>query len=181
MRYVMLAVVAIVISGCITPPGWIQVKPPEVVIGPAPTNSPPVVVPPVDLPAVVVPPVVYEYIPGNVMDRGPEIYNPNFNGMDVRLSANDVQNLNPRGVPAKGSWYPLDSKVVSGLVLAGAPDGGIIASAKDFTSARTGLRYHFCAFMVQTTSGPLVVSNPLTIPRGECHNTLRIMYATVKP
>lgn len=186
MRYILLAGFAVVVSGCITPPDWIRVRPPEVVIG-APTNAPPVVVPPVEPPVVVVPPVVvpevFEYIPGDRADKGAEIWIANYEntGMGVRLSANDVQNLNPAGIPAKGSWYPLDSKVAQGVGLKLNPDGSVTASARDFVSARTGLKYHFCGFKVQFSESQLVKTGIITIPRAQCNETLRFMYATVRP
>ena len=51
----------------------------------------------------------------------------------------------------------------------------------DFTSPRTGLRYHFCGYLIQVSTGNLVTANPLTIPATDCARTLRIMYATIAP
>ena len=100
---------------------------------------------------------------------------------DVRYSANDVQNLRRQcpSIPAKGSWYPLDPGVVTGLSLQIQPDGSILCQASDFTSARTGLRYRFCGYLIQVSTGKLVTANPYTIPAADCAKTLRIMYATV--
>ena len=77
--------------------------------------------------------------------------------------------------------YPLDPSVVTGLSLQIQPDGSILCQASDFTSARTGLRYRFCGYLIQVSTGNLVTVNPYTIPAADCAKTLRIMYATVAP
>lgn len=129
------------------------------------------------------PPIVYEYIPGDRVDKGNEIWIANYEGigMGVRLSANDVKNLNRCGIPAKGSWYPLDHGVTQNVLLKLNPDGSVTASATDFVSSRSGLKYHFCGFLVQYSESQLVQTNVLTIPKAQCNETLRFMYATVKP
>ena len=122
------------------------------------------------------------YIQGDERDKGTEIALAGFGGFeDVRYSANDVQNLRRQSpaIPAKGSWYPLDPGVVSGLSLQIQSDGSILCHAGDFTSPRTGLRYLFCGFLIQVSTGNLVTANPLTSPAADCAKTLRIMYATV--
>ena len=122
------------------------------------------------------------YIPGDVRDKGAEMAMLGFGGFaDVRYSANDVQNLRRQSpsIPAKGSWYPLDPGVVTGLSLQIQPDGSIVCQASDFTSARTGLRYRFCGYLIQVSTGNLVTTNPYTIPAADCAKTLRLMYATV--
>jgi len=122
-------------------------------------------------------PVVY--IPGDIRDKGGEIWNNNFNGMDVRLSADDVEHL-PAGV--KGSWYPLDGSVVpSGTVrLSLDESGNTVVGSSDFNSTRTGLRYHYMGVLVNYDSTPLITENPHTILKKDCHHTLRIMYATIQ-
>ncbi|MEI6809895.1 MAG: hypothetical protein WCN95_14350, partial [bacterium] len=122
------------------------------------------------------------YIPGDERDKGAEIALTEFGGFeDVRYSANDVQNLRRQSpvVPAEGAWYPLDPAIVTGLSLQIQPDGSIVCQAADFTSPRTGLRYRFCGYLIQVSTGNLVTTNPLTIPATDCARTLRIMYATV--
>ena len=122
------------------------------------------------------------YIPGDERDKGTEIALTGFGGFeDVRYSANDVQNLRRQSpsIPAEGAWYPLDPAVVTGLSLQIQSDGSIVCQAADFTSARTGLRYRFCGYLIQVSTGNLVTANPLTIPSADCAKTLRIMYATV--
>ena len=139
------------------------------------TNSPAPAV--TNLPAAVI-----TYIPGDVRDKGAEMAMLGFGGFaDVRYSANDIQNLRRQSpsIPAKGSWYPLDPGVVAGLSLQIQPDGSIVCQASDFTSARTGLRYRFCGYLIQVSTGALVTANPYTIPAADCAKTLRIMYATV--
>jgi len=145
---------------------------------PAITNAP--VVPPSPTPE---PAAVVTYIPGDVRDKGAEMALRGFGGFaDVRYSANDIQNLRRQSpaIPAKGAWYPLDPTVVSGLSLQIQPDRSILCQAADFTSPRTGLRYRFCGYLIQVSTGVLVTTNPLTIPPADCRKTLRIMYATVE-
>jgi len=146
------------------------------------TNSPAPAV--TNLPAPPIPPpaAAVTYIPGDVRDKGAEMAMLGFGGFaDVRYSANDIQNLRRQSpsIPAKGSWYPLDPGVVSGLSLQIQPDRSILCQASDFTSARTGLRYRFCGYLIQVSTGNLVTANPYTIPAADCAKTLRIMYATV--
>jgi len=123
----------------------------------------------------------YTPVAGDRLDKGPEVWNPNFNGMDIRLSANDGKNLVRCGYPCVDGWYPLDHSVSSGIVLSTAPDGGIIASAGDFTSPRTGKRYHFCGFYVHTTDGNVLTPvYTINIPKNQCSQTLRFMFVTMK-
>ena len=148
------------------------------------TNSPAPAV--TNLPAPPIPPpaAAVTYIPGDLRDKGAEMAMLGFGGFaDVRYSANDIQNLRRQSpsIPAKGSWYPLDPGVVSGLSLQIQPDGSIVCQASDFTSARTGLRYRFCGYLIQVSTGAIVTTNPYTIPAADCAKTLRIMYATVAP
>lgn len=126
------------------------------------------------------PPSSYRYVTGDKRDKGGELWKTSYQGMQVRLSANDVSNLQRNGVPATGSWYPLDAAVAGSAVsLSVASDGGIIASASDFVSPRTGLKYHFCGFLVHTSSSTLQQVPSITIPRDQCHDALRFMFATV--
>jgi len=144
---------------------------------PAITNAPAVPPDPVPQPAAVV-----TYIPGDVRDKGAETALRGFGGFaDVRYSANDIQNLRRQSpsIPAKGAWYPIDPAVVSGLSLRIQSDRSILCQAADFTSPRTGLRYRFCGYLIQVSTGALVTTNPLTIAARDCAKTLRIMYATV--
>lgn len=99
----------------------------------------------------------------------------------MRYSANDTQNRRRQSpsIPAIGVWYPLDPGVVTGLSLQIQPDGSILCQASDFTGARSGLRYRFCGYLIQVSTGNLVTTNPYTIPAADCAKTLRIMYATV--
>lgn len=123
----------------------------------------------------------YVYVDGDLRDKGGEIYNPNFCGMDIRLSANDKNHLHPAGIPCKGSWYPLDGSVLpKGAVELGvASDGGIIASFTDAISNRTGKKYHCVGYFVQSDSTPLRKENPITVPKSECKKTLRFALVTV--
>jgi len=146
---------------------------------PASTNAP--AVPPEPTPQAA---AVFTYVPGDVRDKGTETALLGFGGFaDVRYSANDIQNLRRQSpsIPAKGSWYPLDPAVVSGLSLQIQPDRSILCQAADFTSPRTGLRYRFCGYLIQVSTGALITTNPLTIPAADCRKTLRIMYATIAP
>jgi hypothetical protein len=128
------------------------------------------------------PPPTYKYIPGDKNDAGAEIWNPSFNGMDVRLSVDDVDNLNRCGIPAVGSWYPLDASVLppDSIVLSVDANGNAVVAGKDFPSLRTGMQYHYCGCLVGTSSGQLQTASPLTIPKSSCSGTLRIMLATVE-
>lgn len=134
----------------------------------------------------IVPPTpVYTYIPGNKADAGSEVWNPNFNGMDIRLSVDDVQGFQKVGINyVKGSWYCLDGAVVPAgkITLQGAPDGGIIAACSDFVSTRTGMKYTCVGFYVGTTQATAFrLGKQTTIAKVDCHNTLRYMLATVAP
>jgi len=122
----------------------------------------------------------YFYVEGDKGDKGAEVWNPNYNGMDVRLSADDVDNLRRCGIPAQGDWYALDGDVVRNLTLS-VVNGGITVTGADFVSDRTGAKYHFCGVLIGTSSSQLVPGPTITIPHEQCKNTLRIMYATVKP
>jgi len=146
------------------------------------TNTPVPVVTNLPAPPILPPATTVTYIPGDLRDKGADMAMLGFGGFaDVRYSANDIQNLRRQSpsIPAKGSWYPLDPVVVSGLSLQIQPDGSILCQASDFTSARTGLRYRFCGYLIQVSTGALVTTNPYTIPSANCAKTLRVMYATV--
>ena len=148
------------------------------------TNDPAPAVTNLPAPPIPVPVPAVTYIPGDVRDKGADMAMLGFGGFaDVRYSANDIQNLRRQSpsIPAKGAWYPLDPGVVSGLSLQIQPDGSIVCQASDFTSARTGLRYRFCGYLIQVSTGALVTTNPYTIPAADCAKTLRIMYATIAP
>ena len=159
-------------SGVVLVDGWFHALPESTNVTSVVTNAP----------ASTNVPVVVSYIPGDVRDKGADMAMLGFGGFaDVRYSANDVQNLH-RQVPSiqcQGSWYPLDPGVVTGLSLQIQRDGSIVCQATDFTSARTGLRYRFCGYLIQVSTGTLVTANPYTIPAADCAKTLRIMYATV--
>ena len=168
MKRLMLVVVLCACSGCWI--SWIPI--------PVPTPTPI----PVPTPTNPVPPaVVYEYIPGDVRDKGKDIWQF-VSGMDVRLSANDIKNLMAVGIPAKGAWYPLAPEVMEGLTVTATADGGLEAHGRDFTSARTGLKYHLCGYYVSVTTTPAAFRPgfDLRLSKAECHGTLRPMYATVK-
>ena len=76
------------------------------------------------------------------------------------------------------SLSPLDPAVVTGLSLQIQSDGSILCQAADFTSARTGLRYRFCGYLILVSTGNLVTANPVTIPETDYAKTMMIMYTT---
>jgi len=146
------------------------------------TNAPAPVVTNQPAPRFPVPAVAVTYIPRDVRDKGADMAMLGFGGFaDVRYSANDTQNLRRQSpsIPANGSWYTLDPGVFTGLSLRLQPDGSILCQASDFTSPRTGLRYRFCGYLIQVSTGVLITANPYTIPAANCGKTLRIMHATV--
>jgi hypothetical protein len=122
----------------------------------------------------------YTPVDGDLRDKGNEVWNPNFNGMDVRLSANDSENLSRSGIACKGTWYPLAGSVGGkGVTLSTAPDGGIVVKAVDVVSGITGLKYHCVGYLVNTSANMVETANPLTIPKSRCYKTLRVMYISV--
>jgi hypothetical protein len=146
---------------------------PPIVTNPPPviTNTPPVITN--------TPPLVYNYIAGDDRDSGQEVWIGNYQGMDVRLSANDVTNLRNNGIPAEGTWYSLDRAVIGSHVsLTVASDGGIIVTASDFTSGRTGKKYHYCGVTEQYSDSELLTDNPHHVLKINCQHTLRILWAT---
>lgn len=176
--------ILVLFAGCISIPSWITPTPRPIPISiPIPTPIPAPT--PESQPATNTPPaVVYEYVAGDIRDKGPEIYNANFGGMDIRLSADAASDFAKANIAyVKGTWYPLDSTVIPAgvLMLQIAPDGGIVAACADFSSIRTGMKYHCLGFYVQTTDAwNFHNGSQITIPKSECKKTLRFMFATVK-
>lgn len=109
-------------------------------------------------------------------DAGDEIVEIQH-GMQIRYIANDWNNKT-RGV---GKPFYFMSGVVQS---AGAfsivwnPDGSATVTGKDFTSARSGLRYAFLGWTFRTDSNPLVTKYTATIPKSEATGALRGYWAT---
>ena len=154
---------------------WIKSLVPFWKAGKKPVTPP--AAPPVGTPA---PVVRYVGVPDRSADRGAEIWKPNWHGCQIRLSANDTENI--RGIA--GSWYPLDAGVVGDNVqVTEDAAGNALVVGRDFTSMRTGYRYRWLGLVTETSGNPLVpgVSGvSITVPKARLTGALRIHWATVE-
>lgn len=126
------------------------------------------------------PHAAYVSVPKECADRGDEIWMRNWHGAQVRLSANDKKAI--RGI--EGEWFPLDADVVGDRVQVSTNElGDAIVVGYDFTSPRTGYRYHWLGLQEQYSAAPLRLGTPgvsITVPRAKLNEALRIHWATVE-
>jgi len=124
---------------------------------------------------------IVEYVPGDIRDKGPEVWMGSFGGMDVRLSVNDGENLRKFGINCKGGRYALDPMVMNGAIKPTCEAAGnVTIAAADFVSPRTDLNYHYEGCIVEKSVYPLRRGSPLVIPKADCKGTLWIMLTTIK-
>ena len=95
--------------------------------------------------------------------------------MGVRLDANDISKY-----PCQPGFYFLDGGLIEsqGALAWTTVDGALVFTAKNFTSPRSGLKYRFMGWTLQSSGDPLVTDNPVTI--ADPSGTLRAYWATVQ-
>lgn len=122
----------------------------------------------------------YVSVPTHSADRGPEIWMANWHGAQVRLSAND----NAAIPTLMGRWFPLSHDIVADRVQLSLDElGNGVVVGYDFTSPRTGYRYHWLGLQEQYSAAPLRLGTPgvaITVPRAKLNEALRIHWATVE-
>jgi len=111
------------------------------------------------------------FVRGDSRDHGPEIY-AYVGGMDIRLLANDAS----KTLGCVADFYNIDGDIVDDASALTWSDKTF--RAKNFTSSRSGKKYRWMGWTVESSSNPLVTTNPLTL--SSLKKTLRVYWATVE-